>query len=41
LAQDKANKAVDLQFAPVQAEIDYLNQAISLNKNTLSKEDQK
>jgi hypothetical protein len=41
LAQDQANKAVELQFAPVQAEIDYLTQAIAINKDKLSREDAK
>ena len=41
LAQQQANKAVELQFAPVQADIDYLTQALSINKDNLSREDQK
>lgn len=39
LAQDQATKAVTLQFAPVQAEIDYLKQALSDNQENLSEED--
>jgi hypothetical protein len=41
LAQQQANKAVELQFSAVQADINYLTQALSLNKDTLSREDQK
>jgi hypothetical protein len=41
LAQQQANKAVELQFAPVQADIDYLTQALSINKDNLSRQDQK
>lgn len=38
-AQQTASRAVDLQFAPVQAEIDYLKQAIADNQDNLSRED--
>lgn len=40
-AQQTANRAVELQFAPVQAEIDYLTKALDINKDNLSREDQK
>ena len=39
LAQDQATQAVTLQFAPVQAEIDYLKQALSDNQENLTEED--
>jgi len=38
-AQQTARRAVELQFAPVQAEIDYLKQAIADNKDNLDRED--
>lgn len=38
-AQATATRAVDLQFAPVQAEIDYLKQALEDNKDNLDRED--
>lgn len=41
LAQDQANKAVETQFAPVQAEIDYLTKALELNKDNLTAEEKK
>lgn len=41
LAQDQANKAVEVEFAPVQADIDYLTKALEINKDNLSREDQK
>lgn len=41
LAQQTANKAVELQFSGVQSDIDYLTKALELNKDTLSREDQK
>jgi hypothetical protein len=40
-AQDYATRAVEVQFAPVQAEIDYLKSAIDINKDKLSREDAK
>jgi hypothetical protein len=39
-AQATAARAVDLEFSPVQAEIDYLKQALDDNKDNLSREDQ-
>ena len=39
LAQDQATQAVTLQFVPVQAEIDYLKQALSDNQENMSEED--
>lgn len=41
LAQERVNKAVELQFAPQEAEIKYLQQALELNKDTLTREDKK
>jgi hypothetical protein len=34
LAQSQANRAVELEFAPVQAKLDYLSKALGLNKDT-------
>lgn len=40
-AQATADRAVELEFAPAQAQIDYLSKAYEMNKDTLSREDKK
>lgn len=40
-ARDTATRAIDLEFGPVQAEIDYLKEALANNRTNLSREDQK
>jgi hypothetical protein len=41
LAQDAANRAVELEYAPVEAEITYLEKWIDLNKDKLNRQDAK
>jgi hypothetical protein len=41
LAQQQADRAVETEFAPVQAEIDYLSKAYEMNKDVLTREDKK
>lgn len=41
LAQQQADRAIQLQFEPVQAEIDYLKTALELNATRLDREDKK
>lgn len=41
LAQQRADKAVEAQFAPIQANIDYLKTALEMNSQQLSREDAK
>lgn len=40
-AQAQADKAVELEFAPIQAKIDYLKEALRLNEGKLTKEEAK
>lgn len=40
-AKAQADRAVDLEFAPKEAEIEYLQNFLSLNEKTLSREDRK
>lgn len=41
MAQEQANRAVELEFAPAEAEIEYLEKALELNKDKLTREEQK
>ena len=41
LAQQQATKAVDAEFAPAQAQLEYLGKALQLNSEALSREDKK
>src|SRR3990167_3516315 len=41
LAQQQADKAVELEFAPKQAQLDFLKLAHEMNKDTLNREDAK
>lgn len=40
-AQNTANRAIELEFAPEQAKIDYLTKALDINMSKLNREDQK
>lgn len=40
-AQKQADKAVELEFAPMQAKIDYLKEALRVNENKLTREEAK
>lgn len=41
LAQSQANRAVEVEFGPVQAELDYLTKALQLNEGKLTREESK
>lgn len=41
LAQSQANRAVEVEFAPVQAELDYITKALELNRDKLTAEESK
>lgn len=41
LAQQQANRAVEVEFAPLEAEINYLREAMTLNEKRLNREDSK
>ena len=41
LAQSQASKAVELEFGPVQAELDYITKALQLNEGKLTREEAK
>ncbi len=41
LAQQQADRAVEIQFGPIQEQIDYQQKLLDLNKETLSREDKK
>lgn len=41
LAKDKADRAVEEEFAPIQAELDTVREALSMNEKKLSREDAK
>ena len=41
LGQQLADKSVEAKFAPVQAEIDYLKQALDINQSNLTREEKK
>lgn len=41
LAEQQANRAVEIQYAPIENEINYLREAIQINEKRLGREDQK
>lgn len=41
LAQQQANRAVELEFAPMEAQLDFLKTAYNMNKDVLEREDKK